>query len=140
MTLCDLSDAFLNDSTVSIEISSEDHRPMETSEEWNELANAECNEEMDAVKEETPPFVEPTDRSGESASQNMDQLKLDLRTPLMESTPVSMEKEVAQEWNFQRMQYSKAPLADKRVLLNLAHMVEPEFPRNLRTIMRYLRE
>ena len=57
---------------------------METSEEWNELANAECNEEMDAVKEETPPFVEPTDRSGESASLNMDQLKLDLWTPLME--------------------------------------------------------
>ena len=38
------------------------------------------------------------------------------------------------------MQYSKAPLADKRLLLNLAHMVEPELPRDLRTIMRYPRE
>ena len=72
LMLCDFSETFSNDSTVSIEISSEDRRPMETSKQWNDLDITECNKEMDAVEEETPPIVEPTGRSGESGSLNMD--------------------------------------------------------------------
>ena len=145
LMLCDFGETFSNDSTVFIEISSEDRRPMETSKEWNDLDITENNKEMDAVEEETPPIVEPTVTSGESGSLNMDQLQLDLRTPLMESSRVSKEKDSSKEWNLQRMlsvymQYSQAPLADKRFLPNLAHMVEPELPRDLRTIMKYPRE
>ena len=79
---------------------------------------------------------------GTSSCDNIEEVMNNLQHPLMHSTPVSMLKEDACVWKLHRllsvyMQYSKATLADKRFLLHLAHMVEPEVPKDLRTMMRY---
>ena len=64
LILCDFSHTSSNDSNVSIEISSEDHRPIGTSDECNDLYNSISLKEMDTAVEETPSIVEPEDRFG----------------------------------------------------------------------------